>query len=244
MKPGVLKYKETKNKSLFMKIISGEKWPWITRVMNKTVKILGAPILLIKPVREWVRNTEGGANGRLSRLIKEKKYEEGYVFGLGRLNHWLAKMPKPESAFFPPSSISWWLVFISVCECAMEINSEEALPILSELAEKGPGEKEGYPEAEAYYYLSRLAYVRQNNETAWEWINRAVTSDDSYGWSYYFRAWLGILLKKGQPLDDLVNCIKVEPGLKEDVFKEELFHQTPHLLDELKTRFDSVGTWV
>jgi hypothetical protein len=237
MEPCVLKYKETKNyKFLFMRIISGQKWPWIMRVIEITIKTLGTPLRFIKPVRDWIRNTEGGANGRLFWLVKEKKYEEGYVFGLERLNDWLIKMPKPESAFFTPNSISWWMAFSSVCQCAGKINNEDALPTLSELVEKGPGPKEGYPEVEAYYYLSRLVYNRKNYEAAWDWIGRAIKCDDSFGWSYYFRAWLGVFLKKGQPLDDLVNGIKAEPGLREDAFKEELFNQIPNLLDELKAK--------
>ena len=147
-----------------LKVIAGQKWPWIIKVIETTIRTLGTPLRFIKPVREWLGKTYGGANGKLFRLIREKKYEEGYIFGIDRLRAWLAKMPNPESVRFIPLSNSWWFAFNSVCQCALEINHEEALSVLGELVEKGPGPKEGYPVVESYYYLSRLSYNRKNPE--------------------------------------------------------------------------------
>ena len=90
---------------------------------------------------------------------------------------------------------------------------------------------------ESYYYLSRLSYNQKNPESSWNWIERAIKCDDSYGWAYYFRAWLGIIMGKGQPLEDLMACIKNEPNLKSDIFNDELFKSTPNLLDDLGAKF-------
>ena len=42
---------------------------------------------------------------------------------------------------------------------------------------------------------------------------------------------------KGQPLEDLMACIKNEPNLKSDIFNDELFKSTPNLLDDLGAKF-------
>lgn len=238
-----MKYKETKNyQSLFLKVISGQKWPWISKIFEGTIRFLFTPFRYIKPIRKWMSNTYGGANGKIFRLVREQKYEEGYIFGVERLKDWLTKMPKSGSVSQVALYTTWWFGVSSVCRCAMEINNEQAYSVLSELVEKGPEPGEDYPVAESYYYLSQLAYKKGNNDKAWDWIERSIKCDDSYGWSYHFRAWLGIILGKGQPLEDLVMSLKLEPEFKTSFFEDETFKRVPGLLDDLKTKLTEETT--
>ena len=54
----VIKYKESKeHKTFLLKVIAGQKWPWIIKVIETTIRTLGTPLRFIKPVREWLGKT-------------------------------------------------------------------------------------------------------------------------------------------------------------------------------------------
>jgi hypothetical protein len=220
-------------------ILVGQKWPWISKTIIFCLSIF------LFPFRKLTIKTSGGSIGHLSKLIQLKKFQEGYDFGLEQLSRLSAKLPlipeKPKSMLDFSKSFSldvWNFVFDLTCQCAAELDDISLLKKMETIYEQYPGPKNGHSSGKALSGLAILAWKKRNADVAWEWINRAIERDDSNGYSYYFRAWMGEITGMGQPLDDLILAINIDSEFLEMVFKEEAFLKNELLLTELKERLE------
>jgi len=226
-----MKYKDLQDKqkhSLFLAILSREKFPWI----QDFVRIVFAFIFF--PFKNKIRKSHFGAAGYLKKLIKVKRFEEGYIFGLERLSD--LKPPKSNSTSGPVYYTTWWSVFQKTCECALELDRDETFSVLSKIIENGPDPKMGFAVSDSYCRLARLACKKNEPKAAWKLVENAIRCDDSYGYAYFLRAWLGQKLHKGKVLDDLISAIKNQPELKDHILQDQTFKKSIHLLKKLNTK--------
>ncbi len=241
-----IKSKENFENSPFFLIVTGQKWPWINKI------ILYATFVFTFPFRKKLRNSGSGSIGHLGKLIRLKRFEEGYSFGLEQLSRLSAKLkfvPKNPKSFldfakaFTP--MMWCFVFEQTCTCASEINEEGVLEKMETIYEQYSGPKDGnsnnfeqVPVGRALSGLASLAWRKKSPEAGWEWINKAVESEKTYGYSYYLRAWMGEIMGVGQPVNDLILAIGCQPELEEMAFEDETFLKNENLLTELKERLE------
>jgi hypothetical protein len=218
-----------KENAYWIDILNEEKNPWYFRL----IKFFLAPslFLILFPFKKKMRKGIW-ASAYISELVKAKKFEEGYVFGIGRLSDW--KIHKLEGFYGPAYYSTWWTVFQQTCRCALELPRDECLKTLLEIMQKGPEPQVGYEVSLAYCALSRLFWSKNDLEGAWQLIEKAIESDKTQGFAYYLRAWFGTYLKKGQPLSDLITATQHEPELKKSIFEDKMFKELPDLLNTLK----------
>ncbi len=224
-------YKEfyKKKHSFWIDVLDGKKLPWILNVIKFILRFL------LFPFKDKLIKTFFMAGGHLAKLIKKKRFEEGYLFGLDCLLNW--EYPRIE-AFGPAFYMNWWPFFRQTCYCAIELSNKESLKALEEIVKKGPEPKRGYEVSASYCDIVRLACIRSDFDVAWYWVEKAVACDDSHGYPFYLRAWLGAKLQKGQVLSDLIAAIQHQPELKEPIYREEMFKDFPILLKTLKAEVD------
>ncbi len=241
-----VKAKEDFKNSSFFLIVTGQKWPWINKI------ILYSVFVFTFPFRKFLRKTSSGSIGHLGKLIRLKKFEEGYSFGLEQLPYLSAKskfVPKNPKSFFDFGKaftpMMWCFVFEQTCDCAAEINKIGTVEKMENIYEQYPGPKNGnstsfdkVPIGRALVGLARLEWRRKSPEAGWDRINEAIQSENTYGYSYYLRAWMGEIMGMGQPIEDLILAIGHDPDLEEMIFKDETFIKNENLLTELKERLE------
>jgi hypothetical protein len=232
---GDMKFKELKDKkhSFFVSVLMGRKLPWVSDFL----KVILSGLLFT--FKNRLRKSQWGSN-YLTKLIKMEKFEEGYLYGVGRLSEW--KIKESDGVFGPVFYTSWWSVFGKTCFCALRIKREDAFSTLAVIVENGPEPKTGFGVSDAYYGLANLACEKNDFETAWQYVEIAIRSDESYGYPYYLRAWLSEKLNKGHRLSDLMLAIQSQPDMKDVIFQDEVFKQSPGLLENLNIKLMKSGT--
>jgi hypothetical protein len=71
---------------------------------------------------------DGGNIGHLGKLHRQKKYEEGYDFGIEQLTNW-PNRKKPNQFQFM-NDVIWWTLFGQTCDCAIEVERNDVLATL------------------------------------------------------------------------------------------------------------------
>jgi hypothetical protein len=222
-------YLQTKRNSFWSKTLSSKEF-----LGNRVLKILLFPIWwFLVLFTSWSDNYMFWVY-KVSRLKKSKKFEEAFSFGFEKLTTWSEKDHYLTKGDWPPFQMNWWMTFKEMCDCALELDKVDILEKVWFLFEKKPGDKTGWSVSDGLTRMVRVAWMKEEGEKAWEWANQAVCEDDTYGYSYFLRAWIGEQLGLGQPLADLVSAIKYQPELEKDIFSDDYFLQKPNLLENLK----------
>lgn len=236
-------------KTSWFLILTGEKWPWI----QKSILFISSIMLL--PFRNILNKTNGGNVGYMGKLIRLHRYQEGYLFGLEQLSRLSAKLqfvPKNPKSFWEFGKASnpmmWCYIFNLTCDCAAEINEGGNVEILESLYEQNFGILKDISTSNVFYEklpfgkalggLARLSWCKKSPEAGWEWVNKAIESEKTNGYSYYLRAWMGEKMGIGQPIDDLILAINNEPGIEKMIFEDKVFLNNEALLSELKERLE------
>ncbi len=228
----MLKYEELKKHELpWMKALDGEKHP----IARKVLILFLFPVwLLFYPLIAWKAEYLLWA-WKIKKLIKGKKYKEGFDYCVDKLTNWQEDDPNPKKKReWPPFQAAWWGGFSSLCECAVQQEIPDTMKKIYSVFEKRPDGNAGYAVSNGYCDLTRTAWLKGSKEQAWSYVEKAVESDPTYGFPYYLRAWLGEQLGLGRPFDDLVSAIRNQDNLKEPIFKDEFFKTKTGLLENLK----------
>lgn len=229
----VVKYRDQKvfekENAYWLDYLNGKKYPWYASLI-KILVVFPVKVMLF-PFKSRLRKGIW-ASVYLSKLIKARKFKEGYLFGLGRLSDW--KTRKPVGAFGPAFYTSWWSVFRGTCQCALKLRGDKSLKALSVAIKTGPEPQAGHEVSFSYCDLARLFWLKDELEGAWQLVQKAIECDETQGYAYYLRAWFGVRLKKGPILSDLITAVQHEPELKKAIFEDEMFKVPPELLETLK----------
>jgi hypothetical protein len=230
----LLKYEDFRDKKypFFVSFLMGEKLPWVFNLIKFFLNVFLFPFKTTLRKKYWASNY-------VTKLIKEEKFEKGYQFGVDRLSEWDTKC---DGIFGPVNYTSWWSVFGKACFCALRIKREGTFSTLALIVEKGPEPKIGFGVSDAYYGLANLACEKNDFETAWQYVEKAIDFDASYGYPHYLRAWLSEKLNRGHQLNDLILAIQSQPDMKDVIFQDEVFKQSPGLLENLNIKLMKSGT--
>jgi len=212
-----------------------EKKPWIKNIL----RIFLFPIWFLLLLLVVWKLKYMLWDKQVRRLMKQKKYAEAFSFGFDRLSTWNEKESDSSKGSWPPFQMCWWMTFALICDCALEMNDPDILERIGFVFSKRPDGNTGYEIASNLSSMSRVAWIKGDREKAWDWINRAVQSDETFGYSYFLRAWIGEKLEMGQPLADLIAAVKNQPDLEKAVFQDESFLQKPKLLEVLKAELSN-----
>jgi hypothetical protein len=152
-----MKFKELKDEKypFIISVLMGKKLPWVSNFIKVVLRVL------LFPFKTRLRKSHWGSN-YLTKLIKLEKFEEGYLYGVGRLSEWEIK--ECDGVFGPVFYTSWWSVFGKTCFCALRIKREDAFSTLAMIVERGPEPKMGISVSDAYYGLANLACDKNDFE--------------------------------------------------------------------------------
>jgi hypothetical protein len=219
--------KEVKH-SFAVEVLLGHRWPWVLKLLTRFLCII------FYPFKNFTRRIDGGNIGYMGRLVREKRYEEGYHFGVEQFSGWF-KRRKPKRFPFM-RDLLWWQLFDQTCCCAIELNQFDTLITLTKFIETAPEAPAIHLKATALTNLSRLAWRLNQTDAASQWVEKAIEEDDTHAPAYILRAWYDVVLDKGQPLQDLFLAIQIDPSLKESVFADQVFIGRASLLDDLERK--------
>ena len=73
-----------------------------------------------------------------------------------------------------------------------------------------------------------------------ERVKKAIEVDSTHAWAIYLRGWYGLQLEQGQPLQDFVLAIQIDPAFKERIFADEFLISKSPLLENLKVELAKV----
>jgi len=205
-----------------------------SKLMKLVLFVFLGPIYLISLPFIFLSSRYLFWHGKVQKLFKKKKYEEAFVYGFSKLSKWSEEKNSIKNRSWPPFQTFWCMTFAVVCESAEEINDPDILKKLEGLYDLKPLGDTGCEVAQMLCSLARVSWVKGQKEKALDLINKAIQSDDTYGHSYYLRAWFGEQLGREQVQSDLVMAIRNQPELKEKIFNDELFMQKPDLLAGIK----------
>ena len=236
MSESILKFKDLcVEDSFWMKVSSAEKKTWF-----KVLRIILYPIsyplwwLILRPILALTASYMLW-DKKMKRLLKKEKYEEAFSFGFSKLSNWREKESDYKKyGSWPPFESCWWMTFESMCNCGLKLKNPEILEKIWTVFEKRPNGSIGYYVADGLCHMTRVAWSQGEREKAWHWINQSVQSDESYGYSYFLRAWVGAELGLGEPLSDLIIAVRNQPELEEVIYKDETLLREPNLLENLK----------
>jgi hypothetical protein len=176
--------------------------------------------------------------GYLSKLYDDKKYEEGYRYGLEQLSSWSKRQKL--NIFLMVNDFIWWQIFDQTCYCAEELNRFDTLVSLTELLSKAPETNIIYLKATGLCHLSHVAWKLDQTQAAFEWVEKAIEVDDTHAWALYLRGWYGLVLEQGQPLQDFAEAIQIDPAFKERIFSDEFLISKSPLLENLEVELVKV----
>jgi hypothetical protein len=215
-----------------IEVMLGRRWPWVKKVLRWTV----VPIFLVilYPFRKQLSQFSGGNVGHISKLYRLKRYEEGYRFGLEQLSKY-AKRRKPKKFEFN-NDLLFWQIFDQTCECALEMNQFDTLLTLTQMVPMGLDTNHVQLKANVFCNLSRLAWKLNQQDAAYQWVDKAIEIDDTHAPAYILKGWYDAVLEKGQPLEDIFHGIQIDPSLKESVFADQVFIDKAPLLEDLERK--------
>jgi len=206
------------------KILVGQRWPWVFKVFRWVL------FIILYPFKRIIKQMPGANVGHLSKLYDDKKYEEGYRYGLEQLSSWSRR--QKSNVFLLVHDFMWWQIFDQTCYCAEELNRADTLVLLTELISKAPETNIIHLKATGLCHLSHVAWKLNQSQTAFEWVEKAIKVDDTHAWALYLRGWYGVVLEQGQPLQDFASAIQIDPSFKERVFTDEfLISKSPLLMN-------------
>jgi hypothetical protein len=219
--------KEVK-RSFAFEVLVGHRWPWVLKLITRILWVI------FYPLKNFMRRVDGGNIGYMGRLVREKRYEEGYRFGIEQFSNWPKRRKRKMFPFM--GDIIWWTLFDQTCYCAIELNQFDTLITLTKFLDTAPDTSAIHQKATAFCNLSRLAWNLNQQEAGYQWVEKAIEMDDTHAPAYILRAWYDVVLEKGQPLQDLVLAIQIDPSLKESVFADEMFIAKAPLLEDLERK--------
>jgi hypothetical protein len=206
----------------------GKKWPWVSKIMKWIL------FILVFPFQNLLKKMPGSDVMHLQRLYQDKKYEEGFQFAVEKLSNW-SNLQKSNFTY-SVHDFMWFDIFDQAYYCAAELNRSDTLLVLTELLSKVPETSFIHRKASSFCQLSRLAWKLNQQEAAYQWVEKAIELDDTHAPSYILKGWYDVVLEKGQPLVDIFHGLQIDPKLKESVFADQVFIDKAQLLEDLERK--------
>ncbi len=222
-----MKFKEVNPtaESLWLVRISKKPWfLWFGKIFILPLIWLFSPLIDWKaPYLHW--------ESRVARLAKKGRDEEAFLLGFEILSSWNNGKNKPD---WPPFVGGWYLTFKSLCGSGLKISRTDVLEKIESLFIGRPSGTDGYMAADMLREMAGLSWLKGDAEKAWLWADQSARTDESYGWSFYLRAWIGKRMGVGQPVTDLISAVLNEPELESEILNDDYFRSEEGFLEGFK----------
>jgi tetratricopeptide (TPR) repeat protein len=190
------------------------------------VRLIATIIYSIPPFKKYLSKTKPFLNGKISKLLKDEKYNEALDLSFVGLE----KCDK-DNEF---DHFWWWAFMNYAVYCAHTLNDDKTMSKLFEMAENGFAPFEGRYYSHCYCYFSHFKYVEGDYELAISLAERAKKADDTFGESYYLLGYYELFINDKDPLDLFNAAIERDHSILNHIVNHPALKEFPHIIAKLK----------
>jgi tetratricopeptide (TPR) repeat protein len=180
----------------------------------------------IPPLSRYLEKTKPFLIGKISKLLKNEKYNE--ALDLSRSG--LEKCDKK----FEFDHLWWWEFMSYAVYCAQTLNDDKTMSKLFEMAENGFEPFEGRHYSYCYCYFSHFKYVEGDYDLAINLAERANKADDTFGDPFYLLGYYELFINDQDPLELFKAAIERDHSILNRIVNHPALKEFPNIIAKLK----------